>query len=265
MKHHIPQIKEIMREAGKIMTASHVTTSDITVKNGDDNFVTAYDIAVQEFLISKLSALIPEADFLAEESGVTAVKSDMFFIIDPIDGTTNFIHGYNHSAISVALCKDGAPVFGAVYNPYLNELFHAYEGEGAFVDTADTSDGNAVATTKITVSDRALSDSLVCFGTSPYSKFRADETFDIVKKLFISSRDVRRSGSAALDICYVAGGRCDLFYEATLSPWDYAAGWLIVREAGGALTCVDGSDVSFTSESSVIAGNNRARADFMRL
>jgi len=260
MIRYITQIKKIMIDAGKIMTNSHLTVNDITVKNGDDNFVTAFDIAVQEYLIEKLSELIPEVDFLAEEGKASEQKmeSELFFIIDPIDGTTNFIHGYNHSAISVALCKNGKPIFGAVLNPYLNELFHAYEGGGSFVDTARD-------TRAISVSDRALRDSLVCFGTSPYSKFLADDTFDMVKKLFVSSRDVRRSGSAALDICYVASGRCDLFYEATLSPWDYAAGWIIMSEAGGLLTKVDGSEVSFTSPSSVVAGNLQVRNDFSRL
>lgn len=247
-----------MREAGELLHGAHPAASEITVKPGDDNFVTACDVAVQEFLIARFSELLPGAGFLAEEQETHCIPSGRCFIIDPIDGTTNLIHDYRHSAISVALCENGAVTFGAVLNPYSGELFYAARGEGAFLET----DG---AAKRICVSARPLRDALVEFGTSPYYKALADETFALVKELFLRSRDIRRSGSAALDICYVACGRCDLFFETILSPWDYAAGSVILSEAGGLLTQIDGSAVRLEAPSSVLAANPGAHAEFLAL
>lgn len=262
MQKYIEDIKKIIFKAGEIMLGSHLKSSDIASKPGDANFVTEYDVAVQEFLIEKFSALIPEAGFFSEEKDNGDVKSkisenEIYFIIDPIDGTTNFIHGYNHSAISVALCKGKKAVFGAVLNPYSGEMFSAYENQGAEIQKENI-------VTKINVSERGLCDALVSFGTSPYKKHLADETFEIVKKLYLQCRDIRRSGSAALDICYVAAGRTDLFFEATLSPWDYAAGSIILREAGGIITQLDGSEINLLKPSSILAANKPSHQDFLK-
>ena len=246
----INKITEIIKQAGDIMLSANHDENRIHSKSGTANFVTEYDIKVQDFLYAALAKLIPEANFIGEESDTndTAKLTDGYsFIIDPIDGTTNFIHDYGHSCISVALLKDGEVIIGAVYNPYRDELFHAEKNRGAYLN------GKPIHT-----STRELCDSLVCFGTAPYYRELADKTFTILKWLYLNVRDIRRSGSAALDLCYVACGRCDLFFEMILSPWDYTAGSLIITEAGGIITAIDGAAVTFDAPSSVVAGNGDA-------
>ena len=246
----IRNITEIMKQAGEIMLSANYGENQIHSKSGTANFVTEYDLKVQDFLYTELAKIMSNANFIGEESDSndTAKLADGYsFIIDPIDGTTNFIHDYKHSCISVALLKDGEVIIGAVYNPYRDELFHAEKNSGAFMN------GKPIHT-----SSRELCDSLVCFGTAPYYREHAEKTFDILKFLYLNARDIRRSGSAALDLCYVACGRCDLFFEMILSPWDYAAGSLIITEAGGIITAMDGNPVTFDVPSSVVAGGIRA-------
>ncbi len=250
----INKIADILYEAGKIIISAYDINDNTKEKPGTANFVTAYDIAVQNFLYDRLSSLLPEARFIGEESTENhseLLNEGMSFIIDPIDGTTNFIHGYRHSAISIGLCCDGIITTGAIYNPYLGEMFYAKRGEGAFLGKS-----------RIYVSDRHLRDGLVSFGTSPYKRELTDTSFETIKKLFQGSRDIRRSGSAALDLCYIACGRCDLFFEASLSPWDYAAGSLIVEESGGIISSVEQTRLTLDVPSSVIAANPNAYRDF---
>lgn len=240
-------IVNAVREAGLIMTGAHDIAQKITVKEGAANYVTAYDVAVEEFLYDKLGKLFPTARFIGEESSenhTELLASGLSFIIDPIDGTTNFIHGFRHSAISVGLCSNGEIVAGVIYDPYQDEMFYAEKGEGAYLNGE-----------RIHVSDRDISNALVSFGTSPYHRELADETFEHVKKLYLISHDIRRCGAASLDLAYVACGRCDLFYEITLSPWDYAAGLVIVKEAGGIVTSFEKTEVTLDRNSSVVAGN----------
>lgn len=247
-------IAPVVIEAGKIMTGAHDISSRIKEKAGTANFVTAYDVAVEDFLYDRLAKLFPEAKFIGEEDGANHAgytANGLSFIIDPIDGTTNFIHGYLHSAVSVGLCEKGRIIAGVVLDPYQNELFAADFGEGA------TLNGE-----KIAVSERRLRDALVCFGTSPYRRELAEASFNEAKRLYLGCRDIRRSGSAALDLAYVACGRCDLFFELTLSPWDYAAGSLLVTEAGGRISAMDGKELPFDKPSSVLAANQQAGADY---
>lgn len=247
-------IAEYVREAGEIMTGAHDISKKIKEKTGTANFVTAYDVAVEDFLYEKLGKAFPEARFIGEESAenhTELLKSGLSFIIDPIDGTTNFIHGYRHSAISVGLCENGQMIAGVIINPYQNELFTAERGKGAYLNQEP-----------ISVSERDFTNSLVCFGTSPYRRELCEMSFDLAKKAYLHCRDIRRSGSAALDLAYVACGRCDLFFEVTLSPWDYAAGSIIVEEAGGIITAFDRAPVTLDKPSSVIAANKTAYRDF---
>ena len=227
-KKELTQMLSLIRGCAGIMLPAHGVSGesgDITQKAGDANFVTAYDVRVQETLISGLKEIYPDAAFFAEEQNNTddVFGAEHCFVIDPIDGTTNFIHDMKCSAVSVAMLCRGRTVFGAVYDPYLDELFSAVEGGGAFVN------GRAIH-----VAARPMEQSLVCFGTSPYEKAKyGDATFRQVKEIFMRCADIRRSGSAALDVCYVASGRTDIYFENVLSPWDFAAGSLILTEAGG--------------------------------
>lgn len=250
----VNKIIETVKEAGKIILSAHNQESSITAKEGKKNFVTKYDVAVQEFLFKELSKSFPEAEFIGEEGENDFLTSGLRFIIDPIDGTTNFMQDYRCSCISVALCEANDVIAGVVYNPYTNEIFSAEKGKGAYLN------GD-----KINVSDRPLSDGLALFGTSPYHPENTDETFALLRKVFDLSRDIRRSGSAAYDICMVACGRCEVFFEKGLQPWDIAAGTLIAKEAGGIVSNYDGEEISFSTPNDVVFANPNAYKEFMIL
>ena len=239
-------ISPIIKSAGEIMlSASNVQIAK--VKDGDVNFVTEYDVKVQNFLITELKKVFPSAIFIAEEKdNERSFNSEkLCFIIDPIDGTTNFIKNYKSSAISVGCYKNGEGIFGAVLNPYLNELYTAEKGKGAFLNGQ-----------KITVSATAFENGIFAFGSSPYYKSELGEiTFDLAKKFFFSCADIRRSGSAALDFCHLASGKIDFFFECRLSPWDYGAGAIILNESGGKVTTFSGIPLSLEKPSSVFASN----------
>ncbi|MBQ9781572.1 MAG: inositol monophosphatase [Clostridia bacterium] len=216
-------------------------------KQGEVNYVTEYDEKVQAFLIEEIKKAYPRATFIAEEkdNDSSAFNSELCFIIDPIDGTANFIRDYKTSSISIGVFSKGVGIFGAILNPYLNELFTAEKGKGAYLNGE-----------KITVSNRDFEKTVFAFGSSPYYKKELGEkTFDTAKKLFFACEDIRRSGSAALDFCNVACGRIDLFFECRLSPWDFGAGSIILTEAGGIITDMDGNDLDFCSPQSILCGN----------
>ncbi len=243
------RVQEIVRDAGKIMTEETTVTDTnlIDEKAGDANFVTVYDVAVQKYLIEKISEILPDAYFVAEEkeNDYNCLQKDYCFVIDPIDGTTNFIHGYKHSAISVAMFSRGEALLGVIYDPYLDEMFIATKGGGAFLNGEP-----------IRVAETEFKNAVCIFGTSPYCKSElADITFKAAKALFLNCADIRRSGSAALDLAYVGAGRCDIFYEARLSPWDFSAGALIIKEAGGIVTQANGEEMDFTGPVSIIAAS----------
>lgn len=238
------------------MLGAHDISKYIKEKPGSANYVTAYDVAVENFLIEKLSAAFPDAKFIGEEHEAThgnVEKEGRYFIIDPIDGTTNFIHGYRHSCISIALLENAKVISGVVYNPYQNELFTADLGQGAFLNGES-----------IQVSGRKLSEALVIFGTSPYNPELFDITIKTVERAYRNCRDVRRDGSAALNMAYIAAGRGDIYFEYVLSPWDFAAGYLLIKEAGGIVTDIDGNDVTFNKPSTLLASNVSARNEFVK-
>ncbi len=248
------KIIEKVKAAGEIMLTAERPESSVTAKEGSNNFVTKYDVAVQEFLFKELGEAFPQAKFVGEEGKTNVNSRSLRFVIDPIDGTTNFMHDYKCSCISVALCEKDEPVVGVVYNPYTAEIFTAEKGKGAYLNGK-----------KIAVSSRSLANGLALFGTSPYRPDLADETFALLRKVYDYSRDIRRSGSAAYDICQVACGRCEVFFERELQPWDYAAGWLILNEAGGIAQTYDGKKPSLSSGSAVIFANQNAVNEFYEL
>ncbi len=198
----------------------------VTVK-GDSDFVTAADLAVQQALEDGLRALRPDFAFMGEESACHEIDPNVpTWVIDPIDGTTNFIHRYAFSAVSVGLVLGGESILGVVFNPYLDELFAAVKGCGA------TCNGRPISVSSLADFNTAL----VGIGTMPYYKEKTSDTFRLWCSLFNAGADIRRSGSAALDVCYVAAGRMDVFAEPSLGSWDFAAASVILREAGGTLT-----------------------------
>ena len=248
----LEQCKAAIFEAGRCL----LTSGDISVEEKTDytNLVTKYDKATQQFLIDAFSQIMEDATFLCEEEDVADTSGKNVFIIDPIDGTANFTKYYGHSAISVALAREGKLFWGAVYNPFTEDFFEAHAGEGAYHNGK-----------RIHVSEDSLKHSLVVFGTSPYYRELRNESFRIALDVMDHALDIRRSGSAALDFCYTACGRCGVFFELQLSPWDFAAGMLIVQEAGGILTDIHGNTPDFTAKSSIVAGNKVAHQEFLNL
>ena len=250
----LDKIISAVKQAGDIILSAHNQEASVTAKEGKKNCVTKYDVAVQEFLFARLSEAFPEAEFVGEEGESNQDSKALRFIIDPIDGTTNFMQDFRCSCISVALCEGDEVLAGVVYNPYTNEIFSAEKGKGANLGGE-----------KIRVSDRPLSDGLALFGTSPYHPENTDETFALLRKVFDLSRDIRRSGSAAYDICTVACGRCELFFEKTLQIWDIAAGTLILKEAGGLAKTYEGTEISFNAPADVVFANPKAYEEFVAL
>ncbi|MBE6800528.1 MAG: inositol monophosphatase [Ruminococcaceae bacterium] len=242
----INEISLLVKECGKVILNADREKMAIDIKSGVADLVTEYDKNIQEKLQLGLKKLLPEAKFIGEEGSNDKLTDDGYaFIVDPIDGTTNFIKDYHHSAISVALLKGKQVVAGVVYNPYLDEMFYATKGQGAFCNGK-----------KIGVSSQPLSNAIVLFGSSPYDKNLFQKTIEILTEYFYKALDIRRSGSAALDLCSVACGRAELYFELQTSPWDFAAGKLIVEEAGGVVTTLDGAPLSFEGKSSILAKNN---------
>lgn len=242
----INEISLLVKECGRVILNADREKMAIDIKSGVADLVTEYDKNIQNQLETGLKKILPEAKFIGEEGSSDKLTDDGYaFIVDPIDGTTNFIKDYHHSAISVALLKGKEVVAGVVYNPYLDEVFHAIKGQGAFCNGK-----------KIIVSDRPIDNALVLFGSSPYDKNLFTKTIEILSEYFYKALDIRRSGSAALDLCWVACGRAELYFELQTSPWDFAAGKLLVEEAGGVVTTLDGEPLSFEGKTSIIAKNN---------
>ena len=239
----IDDIKQIAREAGDILLSAK--RAKMMEKSGHANFVTETDEKVQRFLVDKLKELLPEAEFLGEEDGQDEFSAKMAkgycFVIDPIDGTSNFIYEYRPSVVSIGLLKDGKPYMAVVYNPYDDMMFSAIAGEGAYMNGE-----------RIISSEAPLSEQLSCFGTAPYYEELRDRSFDIAKKLLPLCVDLRRSGTAAWDMCCVAIGRCGLYFELKIQIWDYAAAALIAQEAGCSVTDVEGNPLSYTGASSAL-------------
>ncbi len=242
------------REAAELILHAHGVLAEC--KTGHRDVVTEYDRRVQDLLVERLSAACPGARFFCEENDRhDDLHAEHLFIIDPIDGTMNFVRRMNHSCISVAYRHKGILTAAAVCNPYVDELFTALRGGGAFLNGRP-----------IHADPGPLSESLVCCGTSPYREDLTAETFRLMEKAHRASLDIRRQGSAELDLCSVAAGRAGAYFELTLSLWDYAAGALIVTEAGGICTRLDGTELPFDgSKPSVLAGGPQAWADFRAL
>jgi myo-inositol-1(or 4)-monophosphatase len=222
------------------------TSNKIEVK-GRNDFVSYVDKTAEEQLVAGLSILLPEAGFIAEEGTATRKGEEYNWIIDPLDGTTNFIHGVPCFAISIALMRKDMLVMGVIYEINLDECFYAWEGSKAYMN------GN-----EIHVSENAtLSSSLLATGFPYYDYQHLDAYMELFKYFMKNTRGLRRLGSAATDLAYVACGRFEGFYEYSLQPWDVAAGAFIVQRAGGKVTDFKGeSNYVFGKE--IIAGNSNS-------
>ncbi|EGY27347.1 inositol monophosphatase family protein [Desulfovibrio sp. A2] len=241
----LPRILEIIRESGALVMEHWRKPRNIRLK-GRIDLLTETDLAVEAFLKERLKDVAPDATFMAEESATSREPRGTCWIIDPIDGTTNFAHSLPFVATSVGLWHEGRVELGIVNAPVLGECFWAVRGGGAFCN------GDPLS-----VSDRAPLEQAVVATGFPYTiQEDVDTVLARLRKALVTTRGVRRCGAAAIDLAFVASGRFDAFYEADLKPWDTAAGWLLVEEAGGRVTGFDGAPYDFTNEG-ILASNGR--------
>ena len=236
------RVEPLIRHAGQLIAKT--SASPIHKKAGHYNLVTDTDVAVEEYLKRELLALLPDSCFFAEEQENEALTDAYTWIVDPVDGTCNFTRSRRASCVSIALMQDCKPVLGMIYNPYADELFCAIRGNGAYLNGQP-----------IHVTDNAFDNALIAFGTSPYYDHLAAATAFCFHHFLTSSGDLRRVGSATLDCCDVACGRADVFFELLLSPWDFAAGALLIEEAGGIFTMPYNQEMDFGKPACILAAN----------
>ena len=238
------------REAGGIIRAAAPRVRGIDWRlKGPTDFVSEVDIAAERSILAIVARELPDAMVLAEESAATTaperVAQGLVVVIDPLDGTTNFLHGYPEYAVSIGVLVDGEPVAAVVYDVPGDELFTATAGGGAFLN------GERIHVSTITEPERAL------IGTG----FPFKDPADIapyqaqMSRVMAEVAGVRRPGAASIDLASVAAGRFDAFWENVLSPWDFAAGMLLVREAGGIVTDLEGAHLRALAPAGVLAGN----------
>ena len=243
----IVEIENIVKVCAKQIIDIKQEKIKIDNKEGIGNIVTQYDKKIQEELKSGLLKLLPEANFIGEENDYGEIlKTGYTFIVDPIDGTTNFSRNLSLSAISVALLKDAEPYIGVCYNPYTDEMFAAQKGKGAYLNGKS-----------IKVSNKKLQEGIVLTGNAPYYADMREQSLTILKNFSMIAADFRRFGSAVIELCNIACGRAEVHFELKLQPWDFAAGMLIVEEAGGKVTQLNGEKITFDKATSILASNNK--------
>ena len=247
------EVCQLTRKVGGFIRSEQkiFSTNSIEVK-GKNDFVSHVDKSAEMQLVEVLSKLLPESGFIAEE-GTSKKKGEIYnWIIDPLDGTTNFIHGIPCFAISIALRRNEELVLGVIYEINLDECFYAWEGSNAFLNGKE-----------IHVSIAAtLADSLIATGFPYYDYTRMDDYMKLFNYFMKHTHGLRRLGSAATDLAYVACGRFDGFYEYSLQPWDVAAGAFIVKQAGGKVTDFSGKN-NFIFGKEIVAGNSTNFEEFL--
>lgn len=247
----IQRIISLVKETKGIITnrdmASHVK------EKGVADYVTQVDLAVQDFLKKALYTLTPDIQFLGEETGLQRMESDSYWILDPVDGTTNLMHDYQHSVVSLALCRQKEIVMGIVYDPFHDELFSAVKGEGSLLNGIPIHVSSA----------QKLSGTIIGVGTA--KRELAMENFSRFLHVYENSQDIRRLGSAALELAYTACGRQGGYFEVYLNPWDYAAGMLLIQEAGGTVTDWTGNALDPAMGSQVAGTNGHIHEELLNL
>lgn len=250
----LQDILPIVREAGEIILRREGAASIRTKATQD--FVTEVDFQIQSFINEKLRENWPEIQFMGEEQNNDHIDfSKPYWVLDPIDGTTNFIHDFHASVISLALVMDHDPIFGVVYNPSTGEEFTGIRDGGAYLN------GEPIRVSTVP----SLSEALVFVGTAPYRRNEMDENFRRIQRVYLSAHDIRRFGCTALELCYIACGRADGQFEFGTKPWDIAAGWLILREAGGEVVSVWGGNPPLDRESAIVSTNGSFTEELRKL
>ena len=244
-----------LRRAGAVLSARFGKVGYKQKRRAD--LVTAADLESQRVILDAIMRAHPGDDFKAEEDEVKLTGAEHVWVIDPLDGTTNYAHGYPVSCVSIGLLRRGAPLLGGVFDPFRDELFFAEKGKGAFLN------GRRLRVSAVP----RVADSLLITGFAYDRAERADFYLRRFKAFMTRCHDVRRSGSAALDLAWVAAGRADGFWEYELNPWDVAAGRLLIEEAGGTVTDLDGRPWTdwTTMGRRTLASNGRVHAEMRRI
>ena len=246
-------IKAARRAGGIINRASRDVEQIKVSAKRDKDFVTEIDKAAEEAIIGVLKAAYPDHAILAEESG-TSGDSDYVWIIDPLDGTTNFIHGFPQYCVSIALAHKGLLTHAVVYDPTRNELFTAVKGGGAYLNDR-----------RIRVSRRVKLNEVLLGTGFPFRYFEhVDAYLGILRDMMHKTAGVRRPGAAALDLAWVAAGRIDGFWELGLSPWDMAAGALLITEAGGLVGDLSGES-DYMNTGNIVGGNPKVFVQLLQI
>ena len=234
------------RAAGNLIVRNMNRVEGLAVMEKERmDFVSEVDRMAEQLIIRDLKRAYPGHAFIGEETGETG-RSRQTWVIDPLDGTHNFLRGFPHFCVSIAMLENGEPVYGVIYDPLRDETFTASKGDGAFLNERRI---------RVTTRD-GLSGALLCTGFPYRQRRHLDAQIEMTKTLLSSAEDVRRTGSAALDLAYVACGRIDGYYETGLKLWDMAAGCLIVREAGGRYCDMAGRE-GIPESGNLIAGNHK--------
>ena len=256
MKEMKKELIKIIKKAGKILKKGYYSNKDVTFKAKKD-LVTKYDVAVENYLKKKFSKKFKEFNIIAEESDNTTIEFNNSIIIDPIDGTTNFVNGVPHTAISVGVYKDKKPYLAIVYNPILDELYEVKIGKGAYLN------GKKLEVSK----EEDFQKALIATGFPYSSGTNSDDLNDVIKKLkdiLPLCQDIRRLGSASIDLCMVAKGTFEGYYEMNLKAWDVSAGILILTEAGGTVSTIDGSEYKLFEDKYIVATNGKIHDELIK-
>lgn len=236
------EVVSAVKDASKIFLKG---ASEVSQKDGAANLVTNVDFDIQNFLLDRLHKILPQAGFFCEEEDRLDVCQEYVWVIDPIDGTTNFVRDLPECVISVGLLCQKKAVIAAVFAPRLDLMFTAVRGNGAYCN------GKGIKT-----SGKTFAESLFCTGLCLYEKNLSTYCSEIIAASYDKCSDIRRFGACALEICYLALGRCDLFFEIRTYPWDYAAASLILEEAGGIIRGFHGEALDFESITMLVGANN---------
>ena len=250
---NIEKIIGIVKETDRFFFDGNLR-KDVKEK-GKSDYVTRADIEISNFLHGRLKEEFPHIDFLSEEETADEIKKKDYWILDPIDGTTNFMHQISMSAVSLGLCSGGDIVLGVIYVPYTNEIFYAEKGGGAYLNGTPIRCSN----------NSELSDCLGLMEFNAYFKDDYKNAMEQASAIYLNCQDLRTFGSAAVELAYIACGRADVFLGRYLKPWDYAAGMVIVGEAGGRVGRPDGEINLTEMNKHIIAANSEVYDKFATL
>lgn len=276
-ENEISKIRDIVIDAAQIIfekqavaRAEKSEQADLKIESkGFGDYVTEIDLAIEDEIETKILSIFPDFQFFGEEGAKDNYdQTKPCFILDPIDGTTNLIRNVKHSCISLAYYDGEKLAYGAVYNPFLDEFFEAQKDGGSYlVEDASSqlkANGSIQKERLIASNIKNLNQAIIIFGTSPHDRGDVDHAkiMEVITDAFMAGEDIQRTGSAALDMAYLASGRADIFFEYKLRPWDFAAGILLCQEAGVKVTDIYGKEMPIFEASSVFCANPELHKQF---